>query len=235
MSLRLLILSDPFLVTNAVVSLLLPMSLLTVSVLSAAIALSWAVEIRLVAALFMSVPAFGVLWIFAQNTRAGLARAYALTQRRVNRKILPELVTLRSEVAILSAAGFIAALLPHQIDTDQLGQLLVGLGLNEGWLLVGLLWFVALTSPIGLNPIVSVTVSIEMLSRLQGFSFDPYVLALGGIWAWSLATGLSPLGATIRISGRTINRSPAVVGLVWNRQFSLIFLLIASAALLVLN
>lgn len=214
---------------------LLPMSLLTVSILSAAMLFSWLAGIRLIAALFMSVPAFGIAWIFLQYRRNGSYRALLLTRRRIVQRILPDLTTMRSEVAILSAAGFIAAVLPYQIDTDQLGQFISGLGLTEGWLLVLLMWFVALTSPIGLNPIISVAVSVEILARLSGFHFNPYLLALGGTCAWGLATGLSPLGATIRISGRTINRNPVTIGLVWNRPFSIFFLLAASAVQIILN
>jgi len=220
---------------GSVLKTLIPMSLLTVTILAAAILFSWFTGVRLVAALFMTVPIFGAGWIFVQYSRFGIIRALPLTRRRVTGKILPDLITLRSEVAILSAAGFIAALLPYQIDTDGLGYFIAGMGLTEGWLLVALMWFVALTAPIGLNPIISVAVSVEILSRLSGFSFDPYVLALGGIYAWALATGLSPLGATIRIAGRTIGRPPAEVGLIWNRPFSMIILMIASVVQLALN
>lgn len=209
-----------------------PMTLLTIAILSAAALFAALGQIRLIAALLICVPLSGVIWIAVQYKRAGPTRALALAGRRMARRVLPDLVTLRSEVAILSAAGFIAVLLPEHIDTVALGQFIASLGLTEGWLLVGLLWGVALTAPIGLNPIISVSVSVEILYRLEGFSFAPHLLAMGGILAWALATGLSPLGATIRISGRSIDRPAAEVGLVWNRPFSLYILLIASAVVL---
>ncbi|QDG78850.1 hypothetical protein [Labrenzia sp. PHM005] len=212
-----------------------PMSSLTVVILSSAVLFSWLSGIRLVAALFICVPMFGIGWITVQYSRAGPKTALALTNRRLLQKILPDLTTMRSEVAILSAAGFIAALLPYQINTQELGQFIAGLGLTEGWLLVALMWFVALTAPLGLNPIISVAVSVEVLSRLSGFHFNPYLLILSGTVAWGLATGSSPLGATIRIAGRTINRSPGEIGLVWNRPFCVAILLISSALQLLLN
>ncbi len=208
---------------------LIPMTALTIAILLLALCVSWIVDVRLIAALFMSVPVVGLLWMFRQNLNAGPAGAASATAERLGKQVLPDLVTLRSEVAILAAAGFIAAILPHQIDTEQLGQFVSGLGLTEGMLLAALLWFSALSAPLGLNPIISVAVGIEIVSRLPGFEFNPYLLALGGIWAWGVATGSSPLGATTRISGRTINRSPALIGLVWNRPFTLFFLGAASA------
>lgn len=212
-----------------VLATLLPMTALTVSILLLAVVFSWLLDVRLIAALFMSVPLVGVLWMFRQNHKTTLANAASATLRRLHTQVLPDLVTLRSEVAILTSAGFIAALLPHQIDAEQLGQFVSGLGLTEGMLMVLLLWFTAITSPLGLNPIISVAVSIEILHRLPGFDFDPFLLAFGGIWAWGVATGSSPLGATARISGRTIEIDPVLIGLVWNRPFTLIFLLVTSA------
>lgn len=214
---------------------LLPMTTLTISILLLALCVSWFVNVRLIAALFLSVPVVGLVWMFRQNLNVSATAPASATAKRLVTQVLPDLVTLRSELAILAAAGFIAALLPHQIDTDQLGQMVSGLGLTEGMLLVALLWFSALTAPVGLNPIISVAVGIEVVSHLPGFDFNPYLVALGGIWAWGVATGSSPLGATTRISGRTINRSPALIGLVWNRAFTLFFLAIASAIQLLLN
>ncbi len=213
----------------------LPMTALTVVILSTAVLFSWLSGIRLVAALFLCVPIFGIGWIAVQYNRAGPQRALALTGRRIVHKILPDLTTLRSEIAILSAAGFIAAILPYQINTQGLGQFVAGLGLTEGWLLVALMWLVAMTAPLGLNPIISVGVSVELLSRLSGFHFNPYLLVLSGTVAWGLATGMSPFGATIRLAGRTINRPPLEIGLVWNRPFCITILLLASAFQLLLN
>lgn len=228
-------LTGPAAPLGEVLKSLVPMSLLTVMILLTAVLCSWLLGIRLVAALFLSVPVFGIGWIYVQYRRAYRTKAGPLTRRRVVRKILPDLVTLRSEVAILSSAGFIAALLPSLIDTQALGAFVAGLGLTEGWLLVLLMWLVTLTAPIGLNPIITVAVSVEVLARLSGFEFNPYLLALGGTVAWCLATGWSPLGATIRISGRTVNRPAGEIGLVWNRNFTLYILAAASVMQLLLN
>jgi hypothetical protein len=214
---------------------LMPMSLLTVGILTVAVFLSWASGIRPIAALLMCVPLFGMIWIIVQYARAGPIKALLLGKRRILGRVLPDLVTLRAEISMLSSAGFIAVILPHQIDTERLGHFIAGLGLTEGWLLVLMMWAVAITAPIGLNPIISVAVSVEILAQLAGFDFNPYALAFGGIVAWGLATGYSPFGATIRITGRSIDRAPHLVGLVWNRPFTAYILIAASAILILVN
>ena len=174
-------------------------------------------------------------WIVVQYSRAGPLGALILGSRRIFGRLLPDLVTLRSEIAILSAAGFIAVILPHQIDTEALGFFVAGLGLTEGWLLMLLMWTVTLTAPLGLNPIISVAVSVEILAQLSGFDFNPFVLAFGGILAWGSATGVSPFGATMRITGRSVDRTPSEVGLVWNRTFTLCVLSAGSVLVLLMN
>lgn len=218
-----------------VLKVLAPMSILTVVILASAVLFSWLTGVRLIGALFICVPIYGFGWICVQYSRAGPITSLRLGQRRTVRKILPALVTMRSEISILSSAGFIAAVLPLQIDTQALGHFISGLGLTEGWLLVALMWFVSLTAPLGLNPIISVAVSIEVFARLSGFDFNPYLLALGGALAWGMATGMSPLGATIRLSARAVDRDPFKVGLIWNLPFSAIVLVTSSILLLILN
>ncbi len=214
---------------------LMPMALLTSGILAVAVCLSWWTGIRPIAALLMCVPMFGMAWITVQYGRAGPFRALLLGKQRILGRILPDLVTLRSEIAILSSAGFIAVILPYQIDTERLGHFIAGLGLTEGWLLALMMWTVAFTAPIGLNPIISVAVSVEILAQLAGFDFNPYMLAFVGIVTWGLATGISPFGATIRVTGRSINKPPHEVGLNWNRAFTAYVLIAATAVLIFLN
>ena len=90
-------------------------------------------------------------------------------------------------------------------------------------------------APLGLNPIVTVTASLEILVNLPGVALPAPALALMGTAAWCMATGTSPLGATLRIMARCIARPPVRIGLVWNRAYTLWIGLAASAALIVMT
>lgn len=212
---------------------LVPLVSLTFGVLIATIALAFASGIRPIAALLICVPLFGVCWIALQNSRAGAMGSILLTKRRLQRRVLPDIVSARSEIAILASAGFIAVVLPTQIDTHALGLFIAGLGLTEPWLLVLTMWLITLSAPAGFNPIISVSVSIEILARLSGFAFDPYALAFAGTTAWALSSGISPFGATIRLTARCIDRSVVDVGLKWNLPFTLYTLSAASLLILI--
>ena len=115
-----------------------------------------------------------------------------------------------------------------------LGIFIAGLGLTESWLLVLTMWVITLSAPAGFNPIISVSVSIEILARLSEFSFNPYALAFAGTAAWALSTGISPFGAAIRLTARCINRPVLDVGLKWNLPFTLYALGAASLLILIL-
>lgn len=211
-----------------------PMVMLTVSILAFALALSQLTGMRLIPALLSCIPVFGVGWLWVQSRRAGRL-ALALTGRKVLRQLLPSMVTLRSEIGILSSASFISVVLPSKINTDWLGQTILQLGLTEGWLLALMMVCTAIGAPIGLNPIISVPVSLGILGALPGFDFHPLHLAFSGTIAWSLATGASPLGASIRIAGRTVGYPAARVGLEWNRAFILMVMGISCAIVILLN
>ncbi|WP_294221507.1 hypothetical protein [uncultured Shimia sp.] len=214
---------------------LIPLISLTFGVLLITIALAAATGIRPIAALLICVPLFGLCWIALQNRRAGPMGALILTKRRLHRQVLPDIVTARSEIAILASAGFIAVVLPTQIDTQALGLFIAGLGITEPWLLVLTMWLITFTAPIGLNPIITVSVSIEILARLSGFAFTPYALAFAGTAAWALSTGISPFGATIRLTARCINRPVLDVGMKWNLPFTLYVLTASSVLVFILN
>jgi hypothetical protein len=98
-----------------------------------------------------------------------------------------------------------------------------------------LTWIVALCAPIGLNPLITVAVGIEILLRLSGYEFAPHNLAIAGAIGWALASAGSPISASLRIVGRTINRSPVKIGFGWNLGFTLFLLVSLTCYQLIAN
>lgn len=207
-----------------VMAAMTPMAGLVGLMLGAALLISAATGVRLMGALFMSLPVFGTLWIWVQYRRAGPQTATALTLRRLRRSTLPGLISLRSEITLLSSAAFLSAILPDQINTQALALSVTSLGLTEGILLAGLTWGVAFAAPLGLNPLITVAVGTEILLRLDGYDFVPHNLAIAGVTGWGLASAGSPISATLRIAGRTVAQPASMIGLRWNLGFSLFVL-----------
>lgn len=221
--------------TGAPLTKLLPIVMLTAGILIAATALATLSGLRPIAALLCVVPCFGLGWIAIQKRAAGGATAARLWVRTMRRRVVPEIASLRSEVGILASAGFIAVLLPLQIDTVALAELIRDNHLGGPLLLIPLMWLLTAAAMLGLNPIVTVAACLEILVNLPGVALPAPALALAGTAAWCMATGVSPLGATLRIMGRCINRPPARIGLVWNRSYTIWIGVAASAALIIMT
>ena len=72
---------------------LVPLVSLTFGVLIATIALAFASGIRPIATLLICVPLFGICWITLQNARAGALGAVILTKRRLQKRVLPDIIS----------------------------------------------------------------------------------------------------------------------------------------------
>lgn len=214
---------------------LVPLVMLTIGMLLVATGLTAVSGLRPIAGLLCVVPCFGLAWLAMQKRGAGLVTVPRLWARVLQRQVLPELATLRSEVAILTSAGFIAVLLPRQVDTLALAALIGDHHLAGAMLLVPMLWLLAAAAPFGLNPIVSVAACLEIVVNLPGVDLPAPALALAATVAWCMASGMSPLGATIRIMARCIGRPPVRIGLSWNGPYTLWIGLAATGVLFVIS
>jgi hypothetical protein len=216
----------------AVLYALLPLLILNVVVLGTAVGLSWLSPLRLIGALLICVPLFGVGWLVVQKYRAGLPVALRLVQRRLGNQIIPGFSDLRSEVGILASSAFISIILLPQIDVAFLSNMIIDNGIGPGALLVATLWFICITGPLGFNPIISVSLAVETLATLPGLHISPYLIMLTCTMAWALVAGVSPFGAALRLACRCTQKSPFEVGPRWNRTFTLTVLLGVSGILI---
>ncbi len=213
---------------------LAPLLLINVLILGPTFAVAQVLSLRLIGAMLISVPFIGVGWMIFQNLRAGRSAAVRLTARRLRRHVLPGLVTLRSEVGILAASGFLAVVLLPQINVDALSRVISEYGLGGGWVLVLSLWTICLLAPTGINPIITVSLAIGILAELPGLNIPTYLIALTAIASWSIVTGFSPVAAANRLISRCVQKSPFEVGILWNGIYCLCLLVGVSILLLAL-
>lgn len=212
-------------------------SLLAIVILipAVAFAVSHLLSLRLISALMMSVPFLGLGWIAIQYAHTGVRKAVLLATRRFRNQIFPSFGEMRCEFTIFATSGFLAVLLIPQIDVVFLGDLISRYGLSEGWILVFSSWAIILLSIVAVNPIIVATLLIETLPRLSGMEFPLALLAFMIMVSWVTAAGISPITTSVRLTGRCVNRPATLVGLKWNRFFSVcivigldVFLLVAS-------
>lgn len=220
---------EPFL---GVLIRLLPLVMINVLLIGCTLLASTLLSVRLILGLILCVPLFGISWIVVQYSPLGLNRAFTETQKRVRRHIVPSLVGLRSEIGILAASGSLSVLLVSQKDPATFAAAFAWLGLTNGAVLAVTAIVIFVIALIGINPIISVTVALEMLLALPGLEASSFKLALLGTIGWMLSTGFSPLSATVRLTARNVGRPAHVVGCVWNGTFTAALLAILCVVLL---
>ncbi|MBT3702776.1 MAG: hypothetical protein HOE62_14065 [Alphaproteobacteria bacterium] len=213
---------------------LLPLLLLNIIVLGTAFTISQITSLRLIAALLICIPVFGMGWIVLQYARAGGLRALQLTQRRLWNRIFPAFSDVRSEIGILASSAFLSVILLPQIDVAALSNFIALHDLGQSTVLILTFWTIVLLAPMGINPIITVLLAVDILATLPGQEISPYLILFVCTMGWTLVTGFSPFAAALRLVCRCINISPLRVGLVWNRVFSLCVFAGASLYLLII-
>jgi len=212
---------------------LLPLFILVVILPGIAFGVAQFLSVRLTSAMLICIPIFGLCWIFIQYLRRGAIRAFFLTTRRMHRRLLPSFSELRSEIGIFYCSGFLSILLLSQIDIGALGNMIVANGLNEGWTLVLFSWVIIIASVAGINPIITMTLSMEILQQLPGMNIQLTMIALMVTMTWAIAVNLAPIGASIRLISYCIQKPPSEIAFHWNAVFSLVMLSLLSVFLLI--
>lgn len=200
---------------------LLPMLALIAAIPVIGLIVSALLDLRMITAILISIPAVALIWQTVQNRGAGRARPVRQAVRGLATETVPKLVHFRSEVVIFAASGAVAIILLPLIDIDALGGFIAALGLGEGVVMViGFVWIFAMAF-VGIGPIVTISLLMGVLPNLPGLDFVPVHLALMALTAWTLSVGISPLSAAVRITGRAIGVEAATLGLQWNRLYIL--------------
>jgi len=209
----------------SVLAALAPLLVLNFLILGPTFVVSQILSLRLISAMLICVPVFGAIWIILQYSRAGYGVAVALTARRFRRRTFPGFSDYRSEIAILASSGFLAVILPPQIDIAALGAAITQLGLSGGQVLALSAWAIFLISPTGLNPIITVSLAIELLPQIPGLDISTHMIALMAMAAWCVVTGFSPMVAATRLMSRCIQKTPYELGIKWNGVFCICLLI----------
>jgi hypothetical protein len=220
---------------RSVLLALLPLLLLNVVVLGTAFTISWISPLRLIGSLLICIPLFGFVWLVVQKARAGYDVALRLTTRRLVNRIAPAFSDLRSEIGILAGSAFLSVILLPQIDVPALSNFITGHGLGVGSVLTLSLLIICVLAPLGINPIITVLLAVDILATLPGLDLSPYLILFVCTMGWTIVTGFSPFSAALRLTSRCIQKPPLVVGSQWNRIFSLCMLSCACLFILVIT
>lgn len=194
---------------------LLPLLLLLILLVGTVGVLQAATHLRTIAVVMAVVPTVSLVWIAVQSRSVadGLFRHLAV---RVRRFAIEDLIGYRSELVLLTTAGFIGTL-----GSALVAPLLAATGHDlaalPGWaVMLALVWIIPIAGQLGMNPILAVALIAPLLPEAAELGLQPSALIVAITAGWALSGVTSPYTATTLLIGAFGHVSARRVGLVWN-------------------
>ncbi len=195
-------------------------------------ALSLVLGVTLLVALLLFLPFMSVVWIAIQQQGDGLWPRLSGMWKYLRADVLPAMPQMRTELAIFAGSASLGVLLVPLLNVEWFGAQISQIGMSSGLVLIAGMWIIILSAIIGISPLITVLVIIEVLPQLPGLEITPLAIAIMAVGAWSISVNISPFATPVRVTGQAVMRDPALVGLKWNFTYSLIIAALLSAALL---
>lgn len=201
---------------------------IVLAVLGLALSLEALLAVSLSRAILVSLPLVGLAWLTVQYRRHPPLKAGLLVGRRTVRRATQTFPLYRSEIAILSSAGFIGSLFAAFVPPEVLAAVLAAPWMPPLMLGPVLLGVVILAGLAGINPIVAVTILASALNVAPPLPVPIEALALSLMIGWSLSINSSALTASAMLVADLVGKSARVIVHRWNGVFSLMAALVAA-------
>jgi len=169
---------------------------------------------------------FWVIWSTRSAPWAGLREAGKIVMQR--------LPNSAGEVGVFASAGFLSVMLLALIPVESLRLIIADFGLGAISLALCIVFGIVLMAFLGINPIVSASVLGAIASQLAVPGLSDAAIAFSIMGGWTTVIGLSPFITTIIFCAAIIERPPILIGLKWNRAYSITILTLWCAFLITL-
>ena len=187
--------------------------------------LAWAVghyfNVGLSTGVTAAVPAIALAW-------AGVQTHGKIWHRLI--EFHAALPGFRGEAGVLAAGGFLGVALGAALPAGGLAPWLAILPPIAVPLLVPLV--LVATGLVGLNPIAIVAVIGAAVPDPASLGVAPSVLAFACMLGWGVGVGMTPMSASAIATARWSDSDPVTVTTIWNRNFTVLALLLASLAII---
>lgn len=177
---------------------------------------AWALELRIIQAVLLSVPAIAAGWMLRQEAGrpAGLAR-------RLVTQALTRYPAQRMEVVILASAGFAGTLIATALPIEAIAARFDALAIPGALLPLLIFLFVVAGAQLALNPILTVTIAGAVLPAPLALGAPPEVVAAAYMTAWGVGTVGSPFTLSVLIVSGIAEKDSRTVAWRWNGAFFL--------------
>lgn len=205
---------------------LLPLLALLAVLIVAVVLLHEISGVRAVGVVMVVVPAISVGWIALQNLHD---RPALRTRSRIAHYLFRDLPNSRSELVLLTMAGFIGTF-GAKILVPLVAASGIDLAAVPGWtILVALVWLIPLAGQVGMNPILAVSLVAPVLPAPSAMGVGPAAIITALTAGWALSSGSSPFTATTMLMGNMAGVSAWRAGAVWNGTFTVVCAVALSA------
>ncbi|WP_248730195.1 MULTISPECIES: hypothetical protein [Halomonadaceae] len=194
--------------------------LLLLGIVSLVFLLAWMLEVRLPIAALMGAPLGAFAWLAWQRRRLGMFGMPAALAS-LHRQLPWLLAPIGNEVVVLGAAGYLGHLCVALVPLASLGPLVAVLEpLGAANAVLAMLMVVVLAQ-VGVNPIVTVTLTVGLLPVLPIEALSPALIGASLMAGWALSMMSSPMTASMLILSRFTGVASTRIGYRWNARFLL--------------
>ncbi len=177
--------------------------------------------VRTVGIMMSVVPAIALVWAAIQATQLSLGERVRHSARRATTFATVELPALRSELVLLTMAGFIGA-----VGADLFAPVVSALGIDLSEtpaivLLLSVFWLIPVAGQLGMNPILAVSLFAPLLPTPMELGISPTAMIVTITGGWAVAGATSPFTASTLLMANFGNVSGRHAGLIWNGGYAL--------------
>lgn len=187
-------------------------------------------DLSLIYAILPVAPLFSLAWI-AFDARARGARGASVETGQSLMSIVRSFPLQGNEIVLLGGAGYLGAIVAASLGPGLLESFGVLTDLPDAVMAIGMMLVVALAAQVGINPVVSVSITGGILAAMPTLPVAPEVLGLALALGWAISHGSSPFSAAALIAGRNMGLPAWEVGYQYNGWYSLCFVAVSAAIL----
>ncbi len=178
--------------------------------------------VRTVGIMMSVVPAIALVWAAIQATDLSLGERALHSAQRATTFATVELPALRSELVLLTMAGFIGA-----VGADLFAPVVSASGIDLSQapaiiVLLSVFWLIPIAGQLGMNPILAVSLFAPLLPTPIELGISPTAMIVTITGGWAVAGATSPFTASTLLMANFGGVSGRYAGLVWNGGYAVV-------------
>lgn len=198
-----------------------PLLILLGLLLVVSVALHALTGVRTVGIMMSVVPLIALVWAALQADGLSVGQRALHSAQRASTFVTVELPALRSELVLLTMAGFIGT-----VGADLFAPIVAASGIDLSQypaivILLSIFWLIPVAGQLGMNPILAVSLFAPLLPSPAELGINPTTMIVTITGGWAVAGATSPFTASTLLMANFGGVSGRYAGLCWNGPYLL--------------